>query len=63
MLDGGHERAPSKPLAIVHPEKGELEPAFLFYRVVTGLSPWSFPGGASGKEPSCQCRKHKRFGF
>ena len=22
-----------------------------------------FPGGASGKEPSCQCRRGKRFGF
>ena len=22
-----------------------------------------FPGGASGKEPACQCRKHKRCGF
>ena len=22
-----------------------------------------FPRGASGKEPACQCRKHKRFGF
>ena len=22
-----------------------------------------FPGGASGKEPNCQCRKHKRHGF
>ena len=22
-----------------------------------------FPGGASGKEPACQCRKHKRRGF
>ena len=22
-----------------------------------------FPGGASGKEPSCQCRRHKRCGF
>ena len=22
-----------------------------------------FPGGASGKEPSCQCRRHKRRGF
>ena len=21
----------------------------------------SFPGGASGKEPVCQCRRHKRF--
>ena len=22
-----------------------------------------FPGGASGKEPTCQYRRHKRFGF
>ena len=22
-----------------------------------------FPGGASGKEPDCQCKKHKRRGF
>ena len=22
-----------------------------------------FPGDASGKEPSCQCRRHKRCGF
>ena len=21
---------------------------------------WGFPGGASGKEPACQCRRHKR---
>ena len=21
---------------------------------------WGFPGGASGKESACQCRKHKR---
>ena len=21
------------------------------------------PGGASGKEPACQCRRHKRCGF
>ena len=24
---------------------------------------WGFPGGAGGKEPSCQCRRHKRCGF
>ena len=24
---------------------------------------WSFPGGASGKGPACQCRRHKRGGF
>ena len=23
----------------------------------------SFPGGATGKEPACQCRRHKRHGF
>jgi len=23
----------------------------------------SFPGGASGKEPPCQCRRCKRHGF
>ena len=22
-----------------------------------------FPGDASGKEPTCQCRSHKRLGF
>ena len=22
-----------------------------------------FPGGASGKEPTCQCRRQKRHGF
>ena len=39
MLDGGHERAPSKPLAIVHPEKGELEPAFCFTGLLQDLVP------------------------
>ena len=24
---------------------------------------WDFPGGASGKEPTCQCRRHRRRGF
>ena len=24
---------------------------------------WSFSGGASGKEPSCQCRRHRRHRF
>ena len=22
-----------------------------------------FPGGTSGKEPTCQCRRHKKFGL
>ena len=24
---------------------------------------WGFPGGTSGKEPTCQCRRHKRSRF
>ena len=24
---------------------------------------WEFPGGASGKEPACQWRRHKKCGF
>ena len=24
---------------------------------------WGFPGGAGGKEPTCQCRRSKRHGF
>ena len=23
----------------------------------------SFPGGTSGKEPACHCRRHKKHGF
>ena len=29
---------------------------------ITSLS-LCFPGGTSGKEPACQCRRHKRHGF
>ena len=24
---------------------------------------WGFPGGTSGEEPACQCRRHKRCSF
>ena len=27
------------------------------------LYSYGFPGGASGKEPACQCRRRKRHGF
>ena len=27
------------------------------------VAPQAFPGGASGKEPACQCKGHKRRGF
>ena len=32
---------------------------FLYYM----NSYWGFPGGTSGKEPTCQCRRCKRHGF
>ena len=28
-----------------------------------GVTYWGFPGGASGKEPICQCRRRKRCVF
>ena len=31
---------------------------YMYYMPRTGL-----PGGAAGKEPSCQCRRCKRWGF
>ena len=27
------------------------------------LEVWGFPGSVSGKEPACQCKRHKRRGF
>ena len=31
--------------------------------LASGRPGWGFPGGASGKEPTCQCRRCKRRGF
>ena len=31
--------------------------------LVVSINHMGFLGGAGGKEPSCQCRKHKRHGF
>ena len=33
------------------------------YVLIHHPEPWGFPGGASGKELICQCRRHKRLGF
>ena len=33
------------------------------YVIVSDNSPWGFPAGASGKEPTDQCRTRKRRGF
>ena len=32
-------------------------------RNFVGTPTWSFPGGTSGKEPTCQCGRHKRHRF
>ena len=34
---------------------------YVLYRIITLLR--GFSGGASGKEPTCQCRRYKRCGF
>ena len=36
---------------------------FAFSGVSFLVGPMGFPGGASGKEPTCQCRRHKRHSF
>ena len=34
------------------------------YEIYASVGNWpSFPGGANGKEPACQCRRHKRLEF
>ena len=45
-----------------------LKSPHLECKAVAELSGWvsmylGFPGGTSGKEPACQCRRHKRCGF
>ena len=44
--------------------RSEHVPDLLVLRTEGRLRPhWSFPGGASGKEPACLCRRHKRRRF
>ena len=46
-------------------------PSALFYSLIcvqevlkhVGMKEKGFPGGASGKEPACECRRHKRHRF
>ena len=44
---------------------GMLNAHFLHFPLFIWYPPWilGFPGGASGKEPAFQCRRHKRFRF
>ena len=50
-------------LVIIHIslKNKDVEPLFMFMGLLGFLLTWySFPGGASGKEPACQCRRQKR---
>ena len=39
-------------------------PSFVYVFIITQILWWlGFPGGSSGKEPTCQCRGHKRHRF
>ena len=40
---------------------GSLLPSFSLQLAIKKL--WGFPGGISGKEPACQCGRHKRRGL
>ena len=44
---------------------GSLYSSHLIAQVSVGVLPSykNLPGSASGKEPACQCRRHKRGGF
>ena len=36
----------------------------IVFFIYISLIPWlGFPCGSGGKEPVCQCRRHKRLGF
>ena len=35
----------------------------MVYKLYINKAVKGFPGGASGKEPACQCRRHKRYRF
>ena len=54
--------------SLSHWSTGEVSPILFLFKNVFSISyifsglP-RFPGGASGKEPACQCRRHKRCGF
>ena len=40
-----------------------LDFSYITRNIKSGLITQGFPGGASGKEPACQCRSHSRFRF
>ena len=48
---------------VPHPEPSSLFPPHTIPQGTMLYANYSFPGGSSGKEPTCQCRRHKRHGF
>ena len=48
---------------VPHPEPSSLFPPYIIPLGTMLYVNYSFPGGSSGKEPTCQCRRHKRHGF
>ena len=45
-----------KVMSYIFPHYFSKEPPFYYHS-------WGFPGGANGKESSCQCRRHERCRF
>ena len=43
--------------------KGNTQCARQHYIACVYMYLWGFPGGANGKEPACQCRRHRRCRF
>ena len=41
--------------------KSQMDPENSLLQVSPNI--WGFPGGASGKEPICQCRRYERYRF
>ena len=41
----------------------ELDTTEVTAAAAADLLLWGFPGGTSGKEPTFQCKRHKRCGF
>ena len=47
----------------VRASNGPQTPSRLIMWLFQTILLWGFPGGATGKEPICQCRVHERHGF
>ena len=62
--DSNKQTSPARSLLLTMPFTVLLKDLTLQPSAVhDGDTSWGFPGGASGKEPTCQCRRHRRQGF